>query len=101
MLDGLDHRERGGFERVKVELRFRTPDPGPVRGLVYVASSSNSNYLGPAPLAAIAEQVRRSHGPSGANAEYVLRLARALRDLEAHDEHVFAVADLLRNGGAS
>ncbi len=30
-------------------------------------------------------------GPSGPNSEYVLKLAQALRDMNEHDEHVFAI----------
>ena len=47
---------------------------------------------------AIAAQVRASHGPSGANAEYVLRLAEALRELGGHDPHVQELASLVRVG---
>jgi len=93
VLETLDRRERGGFERHEVPLGFRDPAHAPVRALVYVAGAGNPNYLGPAPLAEIAAQVRRSAGPSGSNREYVLRLAAALRALRAHDAHVFEVAD--------
>jgi cation transport regulator ChaC len=61
--------------------------------VVYVAGSGNPNYLGPAPTAEIAAQVRRSTGPSGSNSEYVLRLAQALRELRARDAHVFDLAE--------
>jgi cation transport regulator ChaC len=61
-----------------------------------VATPSNPNYLGPAPLAAIAAQVRGAAGPSGSNLDYVLRLAEGLRRLGARDEHVFALEALLR-----
>ncbi len=94
----LDHREKGGFDRCEVRVRFRGGAPAPVEALMYVAAPGNPNYLGPAPLEAIAEQVRRSRGPSGANDEYVLRLAAALRDIPADDPHVFALADLVREG---
>ena len=30
-------------------------------------------------------------GPSGPNSEYVLKLAQALRAMNEHDEHVFAI----------
>jgi cation transport regulator ChaC len=36
--------------------------------------------------------VLRSHGPSGPNREYVLRLAEALRGIGADDSHVFELA---------
>jgi glutathione-specific gamma-glutamylcyclotransferase len=48
------------------------------------------------PLPGTAAQVRASHGPSGSNQEYVLRLAEALAAIGAEDEHIAAVAQLLR-----
>lgn len=111
VLAGLDHREKGGYARHRVRLELGTPRAptagagrpapaaasGTVEGaLVYVATEANPNYLGPAPLEAIAAQVRSARGPSGPNVEYVLRLAEALRELGDEDPHVFAVARLLR-----
>jgi cation transport regulator ChaC len=58
---------------------------------VYRAAEDNPAYLGPAPLREMAEQIRRCTGPSGSNRDYVLRLARALRDLNVVDPHVFEV----------
>jgi glutathione-specific gamma-glutamylcyclotransferase len=97
VLDALDVREQGGYARHEVALELLDPGDGaaPVRGLMYVAGPGNPNYLGPAPLDAIAAQVRRSTGPSGANLEYVLRLAAALREMGADDAHVFELAELL------
>jgi cation transport regulator ChaC len=97
VLDNLDHRERGGFDRCEVEVRFDSsdpdsPDPGSVAAITYVAPPTNPNYLGPASMAAIAEQVRGSHGPSGSNAEYALRLAESLEGLGVEDDHVFELA---------
>ena len=66
-----------------------------VRALVYIATDRNPNYLGPAPVAEIADQIRRSQGPSGPNVEYALRLARALRDIDAADDHVYEIAEML------
>lgn len=93
VLDELDHRERGGYDRLEVALEL---EDGPGEGLTYVANASNRNYLGPAPLDEIAAQVRAACGPSGHNLEYVLRLARALRELGREDEHVFELERLLR-----
>ncbi len=98
VLKGLDHRERGGFIRELLPVHFGEDSPeagASISALVYVATERNPNYLGPAPLAAIASQVRESHGPSGPNLEYVLRLADALRGMGAEDEHVFALEALL------
>jgi cation transport protein ChaC len=93
ILSGLDHRERGGYERRELTLHF--PDGARVAGLSYVATPANPNYLGPAPLPAISAQIARARGPSGPNAEYVRELARALRDMPADDPHVFELEALL------
>jgi len=100
VLAALDHRERGGFDRVRVRARIAAR-PEPVDALTYVAGQANPNYLGPAPLAEIAAQVCRARGPSGENREYVLRLAEALRAQGADDEHVFALAALVEAGRAA
>lgn len=101
VLAGLDHRERGGFERHRVEIRFRAPqlaEPA-ARALVYIAGERNANYLGPAPLEAVASQIQRAHGPSGSNLEYLLRLDQCLRAHQAEDEHVSALVRLVRSRG--
>jgi cation transport regulator ChaC len=103
VLATLDHRERGGYERFEVEISLGL---GGARrracvGLVYIATPENENYLGPAPLEQIAEQIAGARGPSGANREYVFELARALRGMGTRDEHVFAVESALAAlGGA-
>jgi cation transport regulator ChaC len=95
VIQKLDFRERGGFDRKDVEVGFRAHDLPAVRALVYVATERNPNYLGPAMDSEIAAQIRDAHGPSGPNIEYALELAAALRGIDADDEHVFAIADLL------
>jgi cation transport regulator ChaC len=99
VLATLDHREKGGYDRRRVTLHFR--EGAAVEGLVYLATPENPNYLGPAALDVIAAQVRASTGPSGGNVEYVESLARALRDMGADDEHVFALAELVTDAGVS
>lgn len=95
VLADLDVRERGGYAQHRA-LLYR-PDGSVLasEGLLYVATDSNPNYLGPASLREIAAQVARSTGPSGPNLEYVLRLAQSLRALDADDPHVFALEALL------
>jgi len=95
VLERLDHRERGGFDRVDLDVTLRRDRAPTVRAVTYVAGPGNPNYLGPAPLSEIAAQVRRSVGPSGPNVEYALRLAAALRAFELEDEHVFELAALV------
>ncbi len=90
----LDHREKNGYERH--ELPVLLANGASVTAVTYVATEHNVHFLGPASLAAMAAQVRRAHGPSGSNIEYVLRLAEALRAMDAHDDEVFALEALLR-----
>jgi cation transport protein ChaC len=71
VLARLDHREQGGYERQEVRI-------GALQALVYFATSDNPNWLGPAPLREIASTIRNSHGPSGPNLEYLMRLVEAL-----------------------
>lgn len=89
VLATLDHRERGGYTRL--ELAIRLDDARELSALTYVATPDNPNWLGPAPLPAIARQIAGCRGPSGDNLEYLLRLAAALRDEGADDPHVFAL----------
>ena len=102
ILKDLDHREKNGYERRAVALALApakaTPGPahppntgtaGQVDGIVYIAPPGNHAFLGDAPLERMAWQIRRAAGPSGRNLDYLLELARALRELDAEDAHVF------------
>ena len=99
ILDRLAYREKGGYDRITLDLHLSDAQARSVPGFVYFANPDNPNWLGPAPMPDIARQVRRSHGPSGANVDYVLQLAAALRGMGVEDEHVFALADLVKGGG--
>jgi glutathione-specific gamma-glutamylcyclotransferase len=94
VLERLDHREKDGYERDRVDLIDRDGRRF-ADGLVYRATPSNPNWLGPAPLAEIVRQVRASAGPSGPNDRYVVELARALHAIDAPDPHVEAIARAL------
>lgn len=89
IVESLDHRERGGYERHEVEVV--TPDHEGIveSALMYVASRENPNWGGEASVSEIAEQIAGAEGPSGANTEYVLELADSLREIGASDSHVF------------
>jgi len=99
VVGALDRRESGGFARLELPLEFADGPREPAVALVYVAGEENPNFLGPAPARDIARQVRRSRGHSGSNAEYVLRLAEALREHAVEDAHVAEIAALLGGAG--
>lgn len=85
----LDHREKNGYLRLATEITFE--DGSGVEGLVYIATHENAAYLGPASEREIARQIAASCGPSGPNSEYLLELAKALRELGKFDPHVFEI----------
>lgn len=85
----LDLREKNGYLRFATELEFDQGESA--TGMVYVAAAENAAFLGPASAAEIARHIAASSGPSGPNRDYVLQLAAALRELNAHDPHVFEI----------
>ena len=95
VLRNLDERESGGFGRVQVPFHGGdTADP--IEVLVYIAAESNPNFLGPAPIDEMVEQMRAAQGKSGRNIDYVLRLAECLDSLAIDDPHVSEIARRLR-----
>ena len=58
VLAHLDYRERGGYQRIDVELDFDEAGASGALGTLYLATEQNPNYLGPAPVAHIAEHGR-------------------------------------------
>jgi cation transport regulator ChaC len=87
VLARLDHREKGGYERLVTHAHLAD---GTVidQVLVYHGTPDNPHYVGPEPDAAVAAIIKHSHGPSGSNLEYLLKLAEALAQLDEHDAHV-------------
>ena len=96
----LDYREKGGFSRHHIDFyprTNRTRQPQPISDTyVYVAQDDNPNYLGPAPIPEMAQQIFSSIGPSGSNQEYLTRLAESLRIMGLKDEHVFELEQQVR-----
>ncbi|MFK8018893.1 MAG: gamma-glutamylcyclotransferase [Pseudomonadales bacterium] len=93
VFEHLDHREKNGYLRTLLPIKFA--DGRTVQGICYVADELNEAWLGPATEAVIAAHIVRSHGPSGANIDYLLKLASALRKLGIEDQHVFTLERLV------
>lgn len=89
VFEQLDVREKNGYLRFVTDMTFA--DGSRTEGLVYIATADNKAFLGPASEAEIAWEIARASGPSGANRDYLLNLARALRELGEHDAHVCAI----------
>lgn len=88
VFEHLDHREKNGYQRLELTIHF---DDSAVPGVTYHAAANNVAFLGHAPLEQMAEQIRRCHGPSGSNRDYVIDLARSLREHGIDDPHIFEI----------
>lgn len=93
VFEHLDHREINGYERHRIDINF---DDGKTPGVVYRAALDNFAFLGDAPLDEMVAQIRRCAGRSGRNIDYVLELARSIRQLDVTDPHVFELEALIR-----
>jgi cation transport protein ChaC len=94
VLDHLDYREKGGYERLEVPMSIDGHES--TTGLTYLAAQDNENYLGHDDTHSMARQISQSIGPSGPNREYLLQLEASLQQHHVTDDHVFELADELR-----
>ncbi len=82
----LDVREKNGYLRERVDIHFQAGESA--EGLVYIAGPDNAAYLGEASDIDIARHIASAKGPSGLNRDYFLQLAKALREMGEHDDHI-------------
>jgi len=94
VFEHLDHREKNGYAHLDVEIYFEDQR---IAGVTYHAPPGNPAFLGDAPLADVVVQIARCSGESGRNLDYVMDLARSLRELGVHDAHVFELETQLRD----
>jgi cation transport regulator ChaC len=93
LLSELDERERAGYERVTLEVSTESQSE---QALTWIAPPGNAYDAGQLELDELAAHIRLCTGPSGANAEYVFLLERALAELGAPDPLVSELGQRLR-----
>lgn len=83
----------GGYMTKMVDFFTEEEDQPPVQALVYIATSDNPLYLGPASPEEIGAQIALCRGKTGHNLEYLLRLAEFMRSSCPHveDHHLFSI----------
>ena len=94
VLDYLDERESGGYERVRLQVHLDTGET--VEAWTWIAFESNSNFLGDASADSMVRQIMSARGQSGLNRDYVLNLARELSGLNIEDDHIAQLAQWIR-----
>lgn len=117
----MDYREKGGYERKSVlfypsysikdtasyslannkfpsdleneKLLSSVSENTPFYITIYIGGEDNPNYAGVEDIYTIAKQILVSHGPSGANTEYLYNLASAMRLIAPgiNDEHLYVL----------
>jgi cation transport regulator ChaC len=95
VLEQLDYREKGGYRLVDLPFRSGSGQRGPRTVSVYIGGADNPHYVGPEDEETTAAIIREASGPSGHNAEYLLRLAEALEALQVMDPHVLRLHNLV------
>lgn len=95
-IDSLNFREKNGYEPLWLPLySFESHTSPPKllieRALTYVATPSNSSFLGFATHDQIAQHISTCNGPSGSNLDYIHNLHHALERLGYPDPHLASI----------
>lgn len=93
VLQYLDYREKNGYSKVLVDIYEREDAEQPVvrDALIYIASETNRQWLGPSDEKKMVEHIFRSKGPSGSNREYFENLVDSIRSFGIYDAHLEAL----------
>ena len=82
----LDHREKGGYERLTFDV---LSDQGSTLStLCYVGLFEGGSFVGPEKELATATIIRRAVGPSGNNVDYLRKLHNCLSEMDRMEPHV-------------
>nr|XP_020488066.1 glutathione-specific gamma-glutamylcyclotransferase 1 [Labrus bergylta] len=83
----------GGYSTKMVDFFPEGQNEPPVQAMLYIATTDNPLYLGPASPEEIGVQIAVSRGKTGHNLEYLLRLAAFMRSKCPHveDHHLYSI----------
>lgn len=84
----LDHREKGGYTRTRVDVMIEGHS---VSAVSYIAPPGNPHDAGCESIEEIVAVIHRAHGPSGSNREYLLALMHALTQSKITDPYLDSV----------
>ncbi|KAJ8688583.1 hypothetical protein QAD02_024378 [Eretmocerus hayati] len=101
VINHLDHRERGGYERKDVlfhPVSHTSEQEDPFHLVIYIAHESNSNFAGYEDIDTIASHISKCAGSSGHNTEYLFNLAIAMRSIapKVYDSHLYELEEAVK-----
>lgn len=96
ILPDLDFREKNGYTRTVVDITYADGCPHGRAILYYAKPGNDPAYVGPQTDEEVARIIARSHGPSGANSEYLFMLAEWCTANSFADAHVERLTELVR-----
>lgn len=97
-MDYLNKRESGGYTTHELLFHPYNSSMESFTVLVYIATECNPNYVGPETVDDIVKKVLTCEGKSGPNVEYVLELAKAMKEIAPHvmDDHLLEIVDKIK-----
>jgi glutathione-specific gamma-glutamylcyclotransferase len=82
----LDHREKGGYQRLALDVL--ADDDSTLSALCYVGLFEGGSFVGPEKEDTTAVIIKRAVGPSGENIDYLRKLHNSLSEMNRMEPHV-------------
>ncbi|ETO08325.1 ChaC-like protein [Reticulomyxa filosa] len=96
VLDHLDEREKGGYERTLVQITWAdSKDKETVSALLYCGKIANPNFKC-LPIDQCAKIINTAVGPSGKNSDYLFQLQHYLNSNNMTDPYIEILSDAVQ-----